>query len=83
LAITKFKLLYEKQTGHLMKKLITDGRGKFCNKSLGKTLAKEGIQHNFAPPYTPQHDGVAKRENQTIINITHLSGGGMWLWQWQ
>ncbi|PLW33189.1 hypothetical protein PCANC_23529 [Puccinia coronata f. sp. avenae] len=69
-AIIQFKSLYEKQTGNAMKKLVTDGGGEFCNNTLGEILAKEGIQHNIAPPYTPQHNGVAERANRTIIDMT-------------
>jgi hypothetical protein len=53
-----------------MKKLITDGGGEFCNQTLAKILSSEGVQHNLAPPYTPQQNGFAKRENRTIINMT-------------
>lgn len=30
---------------------------------------KEGILHNFSLPYTPQHNGLAKKENKTIIKM--------------
>ncbi|PLW08619.1 hypothetical protein PCANC_24651 [Puccinia coronata f. sp. avenae] len=69
-AIIQFKSFYEKQTGNAMKKLVTDGGGEFCNNTLGEILAKEGIQNNIAPPYTPQHNGVAESANRTIIDMT-------------
>ncbi|PLW10729.1 hypothetical protein PCANC_21287, partial [Puccinia coronata f. sp. avenae] len=68
--IVKYKNLYEKQTGNSIKKLVTDGGGEFCNKVLGAILKRGGIQHNVAPPYTPQHNGLAKRANRTIIKMT-------------
>ncbi|PLW49428.1 hypothetical protein PCASD_02020 [Puccinia coronata f. sp. avenae] len=52
-----------------MKKLITDGGGEFCNNTLSDVLKTCGIQHNVAPPYTPQHNGIAERANKTIINM--------------
>ncbi|KAI7964122.1 hypothetical protein MJO29_004549 [Puccinia striiformis f. sp. tritici] len=68
--ILDFKTFFETQTGNKMKKLITDGGGEFCNNSLSESLKEHGIQHNVAPPYTPQHNGVAERANRTsIINM--------------
>jgi transposase InsO family protein len=68
--IVKYKKLYEKQTGNSIKKLVTNGGGEFCNKVLSGILANEGIQHNVAPPYTPQHNGLAEQANRTIIEMT-------------
>ncbi|PLW37602.1 hypothetical protein PCASD_09028 [Puccinia coronata f. sp. avenae] len=64
-----FKIFFEKQTGHFIIKLITDGGGEFVNKNLNNALESFGIQHNILPPYTPQHNGVAERANKTIINM--------------
>jgi transposase InsO family protein len=68
-AILDFKDFYEKQTDSSMKKLISDGGGEFCNKTLSAILKSHGIQHNVSPPYTPQHNGIAERANKTIINM--------------
>jgi hypothetical protein len=68
-AILDFKTFYKKQTGFSMKKLITNGGREFCNCTLLDTLKSHGIQHNVAPPYTPQHNRIAERENETIINM--------------
>jgi hypothetical protein len=68
-AILDFKSFYEKQTGFSLKKLVADGGGKFCNKTLSNTLKSHGIQHNVSPPYTPQHNGIAERANKTVINM--------------
>jgi transposase InsO family protein len=68
-AFLAFKIFFEKQTGHFIKKLITDGGGEFVNKNLNNALESFGIQHNISPPYTPQHNGVAERANKTIINM--------------
>ncbi|KAI7956392.1 hypothetical protein MJO29_007792 [Puccinia striiformis f. sp. tritici] len=69
-AIINYKRFFEKQTKRPLKKLITDGGGEFCNKTLGEFLKVEGIQHNISPPYTPQHNGLAERANRTIIEMT-------------
>ena len=68
--ITEYRTYFEKQTGNQLKKLITDGGGEFCCKALGDILKAAGIQHNVAPPYTPQHNGMAERANRTIIEMT-------------
>ncbi|PLW55770.1 hypothetical protein PCANC_01615 [Puccinia coronata f. sp. avenae] len=68
-AFLGFKRFFEKQTGHLIKKLITDGGGEFINKAFAELLDSSGIQHNVSPPYTPQHNGMAERANKTIINM--------------
>jgi transposase InsO family protein len=69
-AIVNYKIKYKNQTGNSLKKLITNGGGEFCNNNLASILKKEGIQHNVAPPYTPQHNGIAERANQTVIGMT-------------
>ncbi|POV97395.1 hypothetical protein PSTT_15070 [Puccinia striiformis] len=69
-AIINYKRFFEKQTERPLKKLITNGGGEFCNKTLGDFLKIEGIQHNVSPPYTPQHNGLAERANRTIIEMT-------------
>jgi hypothetical protein len=69
-AILEFKTHFEKQTGNQIKKLITDGGGEFCNKTLSEILKESGIQHNVSPPYTPQHNGIAEQANRTVIEMT-------------
>ncbi|PLW48308.1 hypothetical protein PCASD_02943 [Puccinia coronata f. sp. avenae] len=68
-AILDFQLFFERQTGFPMRRLVSDGGGEFCNRTLSDYLKDSGIQHNVAPPYTPQHNGVAERANKTIINM--------------
>jgi hypothetical protein len=69
-SIEDYRKFFEKQSGFQLKKLILDGGGAFCNKELNETLKAEGIQHNVAPPYTPQNNGLAERANQTMIDMT-------------
>ncbi|PLW30949.1 hypothetical protein PCANC_26700 [Puccinia coronata f. sp. avenae] len=69
LAFLNFKTFFERQTGHFIKKLVTNGGGEFVNKALTSSLESFGIQHNISPPYTPQHNGIAERANKTIINM--------------
>jgi transposase InsO family protein len=68
-AFLGFKTFFKKQTGHAIKKLVTDGGGEFVNKALTSLLKSFGIQHNVSPLYTLQHNGVSERANKTIINM--------------
>lgn len=45
----------------------SDGGKKFDNKDIAEVLAKRGIEHWIVPPYTPQQDRAAERENRTIV----------------
>ena len=69
-AIIEYKARFERLTGNMIKKIVTDGGGEFCSNELGDILQQEGIQHTVSPPYTPQHNGIAKRANRTIIEMT-------------
>jgi hypothetical protein len=69
-SIKKFMAFHKTQTGHKLKKLITNGGGEFCNNQLSEWLDGCGIQHNVSPPYTPQNNGVAERVNHTILDMT-------------
>ena len=58
----------ETQTnGHSVKRLGCDGGKEFDNKDFAKVLARRGIEHLIGPPYTPQQNGAAERENRTIV----------------
>jgi hypothetical protein len=78
-AFVKSKTKYEKQTGHSIKKLITNGGGEFCNNTLGSILEAEGIQHNIAPSYTPQNNGVDEWANRTDIDMTRCMMMQCWM----
>ncbi|MBW0495007.1 hypothetical protein O181_034722 [Austropuccinia psidii MF-1] len=41
-------------------KIVTDGGGEFIN--------QHGFVHSVAPPYTPEHNGIAERANRTILD---------------
>ncbi|MBW0483911.1 hypothetical protein O181_023626 [Austropuccinia psidii MF-1] len=51
-----------------VKKVITDGGGEFVNHQFKELANQSGFVHVVAPPYTPEHNGVAERENRTIID---------------
>ncbi|MBW0505823.1 hypothetical protein O181_045538 [Austropuccinia psidii MF-1] len=51
-----------------IKKLETDVAGEFVNHQFKELSNKSGFIHVIAPPYTPEHSGVAERVNRTILN---------------
>jgi transposase InsO family protein len=53
-----------------VKKIRSDNATEFKNTQVEDFLHKEGIQHEFLAPYTPQQNGVAKRKNRTLIEMT-------------
>ncbi|MBW0582486.1 hypothetical protein O181_122201 [Austropuccinia psidii MF-1] len=56
--------------GRKVLKTVSDGGKEFDNNQF-KQLAKEsGFKHWNSPPYTPEHNGVAKRSNRYIIEKT-------------
>lgn len=62
------QFLNEAQTnGHVVKKLRCDGGKEFDNSRVAKLLASRGIEQCIPPPYTPEQNGGAERENRTIV----------------
>jgi transposase InsO family protein len=65
----KFKSMVERQSGHKIKVLRTDGGGEYVSKDFDALCEKDGIVHDVVPPYTPQQNGTAERRNRTIMNM--------------
>lgn len=59
--------MVENQTGRRIKILRTDNGREYVNKEFERYMKKSGIKHQFTITYTPQQNGVAERENRTII----------------
>jgi len=80
----KFKLLSEKQSDNVIKMLRTDGGGYYNSHEFQVFCYEEGIIHEVTSPYTPQHNGVAKRRNVTILNMARnmMKGKGMPYYLW-
>ncbi|MBW0526733.1 hypothetical protein O181_066448 [Austropuccinia psidii MF-1] len=51
-----------------IKQLLTDGGGEFVNQQFKDLENKHGFTHIIAPPYTPEHNGIAERANRTILD---------------
>ena len=65
----KFKSMVERQCGHKLKILKTDGRGEYTSNEFGNYCDEEGIVREIVSPYTPQQNGVAERKNRSIMNM--------------
>ena len=57
----------EKATGHKITTLRTDGGGEYTSGAFTAYLRQEGIQRQFTPPHTTEHNGVAERLNLIIF----------------
>lgn len=63
----EFKNLVENQTGKRIKVLRSDNGREYVNKDFERYMKESGIKHQLTITYTPQQNGVAERENRTII----------------
>jgi len=59
--------------------LRTGGGGKFTSNMFKQHCQNNGIVHEITAPYTPQHNDLAKRRNQKILNMTKstIKGKGL------
>jgi transposase InsO family protein len=53
-----------------VKRIRSDNGTEFKNTQVEDYLDEEGFKHEFSAPYTPQQNGVAKRKNRTLIEMT-------------
>lgn len=65
----QFKLLVEKQCDSTIKLLRIDGGGEYTSREFENFCKDEGIVHEVMAPYTPKHNGTAKRRNRTLLNM--------------
>ena len=63
----EWKTFVEKSTVIKMKTFRTDNYGEYTSKDFKDYLKKDGINHKFTIPKTPQQNGVAERMNQTLV----------------
>jgi len=65
-----FRNQIEKQTGLLIKCMRSDGGGEYFSNVFCDYLHRNDIHMQFSCRYTPQQDGVAKRKNTHIVDIS-------------
>jgi len=64
-----FKAMAEKESNIFIKVLRSDGGGEYMSNEFMDFCKYHGIKRQFTAHYTPQQNGVAKRKNQTIMNM--------------
>ena len=68
----KFKEFQSEVENHHNKKikfLLSDRRGEYLSYKFGLHLKQCGIVSQLTPPGTPQHNGVSKRHNRTLLDM--------------
>jgi transposase InsO family protein len=59
----KFKIKAENQSDQKLKILRTNGGGEYNSTEFRKFYEENGIEHEVAALYTPQHNGLAEIRN--------------------
>lgn len=54
-------------TGRNIKVLRSDNGGEYRNAKFKDIVAANGIDHQFSAPRTPEQNGVAERDNRTVV----------------
>jgi transposase InsO family protein len=66
-AIKKVQSAAELEKGLKLKAIRTDRGGEFNSDEFVAHCESRGIKHFRTAPYTPQHNGVVERRNQTVV----------------
>ncbi|GJS81947.1 retrotransposon protein, putative, ty1-copia subclass [Tanacetum coccineum] len=64
-----FKNEVENQLGKTIKAIRSDRGGEYISQEFKDYLKANGIVQQLTPPYTPQHNGVSKRRNRTLLDM--------------
>ncbi|KAK1609227.1 hypothetical protein QYE76_032900 [Lolium multiflorum] len=59
----------QRQHNLLIMAIRSDNGSEFKNYTLNDFLSDEGIRHQYSASYTPQQNGVAERENRTLMDM--------------
>ena len=68
----KFKLFlheFEHMFGKKLRILRTDNGGNYMSKIFLSYCANASTTRQYSQPYTPQHNGIAERQNRFLLNI--------------
>jgi transposase InsO family protein len=65
-----FKAMVKKEKGVSIKCLRSDGGGKYFLNEFSEYLKEHGIQRKYSCSYSPQQNGVVKKKNKHIVEIT-------------
>lgn len=72
-AFVEYVAFMERQTGLKVKCLKSDNGTEFCNNRFDDFLKKKGIKRELTQPGTPQSNGGAERNNQTLATAARCS----------
>jgi transposase InsO family protein len=64
----EFRALVENQSRKKIKVLHSDNGGEYTSSEFVDFYSEVGIKREFAVPYNPQQNGVAKWKNKTIVS---------------
>jgi transposase InsO family protein len=64
-----FKAIVEKQSGCKIRTVRSNQGGEYTSNDFDAFCTQQGIRHQITPAYTPQLNGVAERNNQTILDM--------------
>lgn len=67
--IKDFIAMAETQSEKKLKILRTDNGKEFCQQNLDSFLTQRGTMHQTTAPYTPEQNGVAERNNRTVVEM--------------
>jgi len=65
-----FKARVENESGCKIQILRSDNGKEYTSNSFNSFCEEAGIQHQLTAPYTPQQNGVSKRRNKFILEMT-------------
>ena len=60
----------ENAAGKSVRTLRTDNGGEYTSKAFFDYCSLKGVTRELTPPYTPQRNGIAKRKNRSLLDIT-------------
>lgn len=80
----KFKALVENETERRIKSPRSYNGGEYVSNAFKEVCVKEGIRRELIAPHNPQHNGVEKRKNRSIVGadrkILHEQGPPLSPW---
>ena len=59
----------ENLTGKRINKLRSDNGGEYTDKNFTEFCAREGIRREWTALYNPEQNGIAERNNKTIVEV--------------
>ncbi|KAH9650220.1 hypothetical protein KPL70_026283 [Citrus sinensis] len=71
-AFKKFKAAVEKESGYQIKSMRSDRGGEFTSKEFLEFCEANGIRRPLTVPRSPQQNGVAERNNRTILDMARI-----------